>query len=341
MENHVGKTCPYCKTEIKEGEEVKYCSSCGIPHHLACWEENKGCTTFGCKEQHYEAQGTNPSDVCANCGAPLGEGQLFCPKCGASKAVQPQNICSTCGAELQSGQEFCPKCGLKVGLNLGQDMNPAINQFNANINQTNEAKKKKPMKLLIAGIAAVLVIAIAVVAFPKIFVSVDDLCAKGDYVKAYEKADEDEKLAVQVENAAAVQSAYTSDNLKDPNSFELQDVYYNETTNEDGELLRRLVLYISGANSYGDRVNNYWLYTWDEEDHEWSYFCSVSTLERDEYSAYDDTDEKLEKLIDNAGRIIIESTMEDGFKLSNDGVDRINDHFEEDTLDTIELLDIY
>ena len=54
MDEYVGKICPYCKTEIKEGEDVKVCPECGIPHHAACWEENKGCTTFGCKEQHYE-----------------------------------------------------------------------------------------------------------------------------------------------------------------------------------------------------------------------------------------------------------------------------------------------
>lgn len=63
MDEYVGKICPYCKTEIKEGEDVKVCPECGIPHHAACWEENKGCTTFGCKEQHYEEQHTNPTDL--------------------------------------------------------------------------------------------------------------------------------------------------------------------------------------------------------------------------------------------------------------------------------------
>ena len=41
MDEYVGKICPYCKTEIKEGEDVKVCPECGIPHHAACWEENK------------------------------------------------------------------------------------------------------------------------------------------------------------------------------------------------------------------------------------------------------------------------------------------------------------
>lgn len=137
MDEYVGKICPYCKTEIKEGEDVKVCPECGIPHHAACWEENKGCTTFGCKEQHYEEQHTNPTDVCTNCGAPLGDGQAFCPKCGTPKNAPKKNVCGKCGAELQDGQEFCPKCGQKVGLAVDAGVNAAINQFNSGVQKTN------------------------------------------------------------------------------------------------------------------------------------------------------------------------------------------------------------
>lgn len=100
MENYIGKICPFCKTEITEADTVKVCPACGIPHHEGCWEENHGCTTFGCSEQHYDAQHTNPTDVCTNCGAPLGDGQAFCPKCGTPKAAAPKkNICGKCGGE--------------------------------------------------------------------------------------------------------------------------------------------------------------------------------------------------------------------------------------------------
>ena len=104
MEDYIGKICPFCKMEIKEGDSVKVCPACGIPHHESCWEENKGCTTFGCSEQHYEEQHTNPTDVCQNCGVPLGD-----------------------------GQEFCPKCGQKVGLVVDAGVNAAINQFNSGV----------------------------------------------------------------------------------------------------------------------------------------------------------------------------------------------------------------
>ena len=189
MENYIGKICPFCKTEITENDTVKVCPACGIPHHEGCWEENHGCTTFGCSEQHYEAQHTNPTDVCANCGAPLGDGQAFCPKCGTPKAAAPKkNVCGKCGNELADGQEFCPKCGQRAGLVIDSGVSSAINQFNAGIDKSNEAKKKKPIKAIIAAVAAVAVIAIGALVAPKLMVSVEDLCAEGNYLEAYEKA---------------------------------------------------------------------------------------------------------------------------------------------------------
>lgn len=159
MENYIGKVCPFCKTEIKADDAVKVCPACGIPHHEGCWEENKGCTTFGCSEQHYEAQGTNPTDVCSNCGATLGDGQAFCPKCGTPKGGAKKNVCGKCGAELQDGQEFCPKCGQKAGLTVDAGVSSAINQFNAGV-----AKKKTKKPLIIGIVAAVAVVAILIFA---------------------------------------------------------------------------------------------------------------------------------------------------------------------------------
>jgi len=42
--------CPYCRTEIVESEgAAAFCGGCGTPHHRECYEENGGCTLFGCK----------------------------------------------------------------------------------------------------------------------------------------------------------------------------------------------------------------------------------------------------------------------------------------------------
>ena len=48
--NNTGIICPLCKTDITEGDAVKVCPSCGIPHHQACWENNHGCSTANCPE---------------------------------------------------------------------------------------------------------------------------------------------------------------------------------------------------------------------------------------------------------------------------------------------------
>jgi hypothetical protein len=41
--------CPYCRDTIGESVVwVRLCPSCSTPHHTACFEENGGCTVFGC-----------------------------------------------------------------------------------------------------------------------------------------------------------------------------------------------------------------------------------------------------------------------------------------------------
>ena len=156
MENYTGKICPYCKTEIAETDAVKYCPACGIPHHVGCWEENKGCTTFGCSEQHHEEQGTNPTSVCRKCGAPLGDGQAFCPKCGNAN-IAAQTACGKCGAPLGEGQEFCPQCGQKVGVILDPNVSSAIDAFNANLQPT------APTKMNIFALLALIFGAVGVI----------------------------------------------------------------------------------------------------------------------------------------------------------------------------------
>jgi hypothetical protein len=44
-----GLVCPYCRTSIAaaEGNQL-LCRGCGTPHHSECFEENGGCTVFGC-----------------------------------------------------------------------------------------------------------------------------------------------------------------------------------------------------------------------------------------------------------------------------------------------------
>ncbi len=49
----IGKTCPYCQFPLKQESKAVQCKSCKTPHHQECWNENDGCTTFGCVEKNY------------------------------------------------------------------------------------------------------------------------------------------------------------------------------------------------------------------------------------------------------------------------------------------------
>jgi hypothetical protein len=41
--------CPYCRGTIDAAVEAqRLCPGCGTPHHSDCFEENCGCTVFGC-----------------------------------------------------------------------------------------------------------------------------------------------------------------------------------------------------------------------------------------------------------------------------------------------------
>ena len=164
MENYIGKICPFCKTPITEADALVVCPACGIPHHEGCWNENGGCTTFGCSQQNYQPQHTNPTDVCTNCGAPLGDGQAFCVKCGTPKAAAPapaKAFCSKCGNELQNGQGFCPRCGQSAGVQTPPAVNPAINQYNAGVPM--QPAKKNNTPLIIGIVAAVAVVVVGAV----------------------------------------------------------------------------------------------------------------------------------------------------------------------------------
>jgi hypothetical protein len=96
MNDYIGKICPFCKTEIKENDDIVICSSCDMPHHKDCWIENQGCTTFGClgtikavdngtntvtaKEIDFEESGSFV--FCTKCGTKSSGEFAFCSKCG-------------------------------------------------------------------------------------------------------------------------------------------------------------------------------------------------------------------------------------------------------------------
>ena len=136
MEEYIGKICPFCKTVIKEGDAVKVCPSCNTAHHEACWEQNKGCSTFGCSEQHSMEQHTDPNPVeqhtdpnpveqhadptpveqyanpnpVEQYANPTPVEQYANPN-PVEQQTNPNSVCANCGTPMEFGQAFCPKCG--------------------------------------------------------------------------------------------------------------------------------------------------------------------------------------------------------------------------------------
>jgi hypothetical protein len=46
-----GRVCPYCKDAIPDAVVHIECATCSTWHHATCFEENGGCSVFGCREQ--------------------------------------------------------------------------------------------------------------------------------------------------------------------------------------------------------------------------------------------------------------------------------------------------
>lgn len=330
MEDYIGKVCPFCKTEFKEGDIVKVCSSCAVPHHESCWEENKGCTTFGCSEQHHEAPLIPPTYVCPNCGTALSDEQLFCPKCGTPKTVIKKLICTKCGADLQDGQEFCAKCGQKTKPVIDTSVNLSVPKFDDGINTVNHKKEKKQM--IIGIVIVVLAIAFAILIIINISKSVDDYLVVGNYEKAFSVAKGEEKHDVLLENIIAFLAKDIPDSLKDPSSFSLRDAWYDSEK-------QSIVLSVNGANSYGASISNYWYYTYDEDDEEYSLFLTLSDLDEEKIYSWDDTEERLEKILENITRKeVLRIIEDDSRKVDKDIVKNINNLFDEGLLENVTLL---
>jgi hypothetical protein len=45
-----GALCSICQCPILPGEETHHCTECEHDYHADCWEENKGCASYGCTQ---------------------------------------------------------------------------------------------------------------------------------------------------------------------------------------------------------------------------------------------------------------------------------------------------
>jgi hypothetical protein len=45
-----GQTCGVCQFPIEADEQRTRCPHCGLPFHAECWEQNYGCSAYGCPQ---------------------------------------------------------------------------------------------------------------------------------------------------------------------------------------------------------------------------------------------------------------------------------------------------
>ncbi|MBN1633066.1 MAG: hypothetical protein JW917_02755 [Ignavibacteria bacterium] len=101
--------CPYCQSNIKSDNEVQYCKECGTPHHKECWDENGGCTTYGC--------GQNP--VAKKNKINLGNFTIEqIEELNNQEISSEDNYCIFCGGKIETDSVYCKHCGNKVVVNL-------------------------------------------------------------------------------------------------------------------------------------------------------------------------------------------------------------------------------
>lgn len=103
--------CPYCQTNIKESADKIVCPDCHTPHHKECWEENKGCTTYGClsnpqtKAKQVDVGNETVQNIERMLEQERSTAELTdCPVC--KKQIEKSSLyCKYCGADINSNED--------------------------------------------------------------------------------------------------------------------------------------------------------------------------------------------------------------------------------------------
>ncbi len=156
-------------------------------------DENSNMTTIDNNLQDNYCEKKDQPIICSKCGAIIGEGQDFCPKCGTPKVEDHKRICSKCGIELQEGQDFCPKCGTRYDPDVSAS-------------EKADSKKKKGNKLAI-------IIPIIVVVLAAVGGSVWFFFFRG--ISVSEVAFSKDTLTITEGKTASIVSTVTPDNATD------------------------------------------------------------------------------------------------------------------------------
>lgn len=92
-----GQLCSICQTHVIAGERVVNCPQCALPFHSECWQENRGCSAYGCEGAPKTEKAPAVVDAVSNAWAD----EKPCPSCG--KTIKSQALkCRFCGASFET-----------------------------------------------------------------------------------------------------------------------------------------------------------------------------------------------------------------------------------------------
>ena len=267
---------------------------------------------------------------CKYCGKEIIAGNNYCSSCGRSTISENERHCSNCGLLLDEKQKFCTKCGTKI---INSIVFSNTDTLFKKVRQI-LFKNKNLIKIIIPAIIALFVLAgICSTVLPKIFVTPYEMMEVADYEKAYKRAKSEEKDLVLYENVIAKNCNEIKGNLKNPESFKLNEVWIDKENH-------RFVLKVSGTNSYGGTVSSYRYYTFDKDDFEYSLWLSVNDFEEEKVYSFDDAEEKIEKTLKNIYKPIIKGIVQDDSLRVDNGIEeRINTLKENGLLNSVVLID--
>lgn len=319
--------CPECNSPVSD--DISTCPNCGFPLAASEVRSDEANDIEGAESEpprvsidevsHDES--VDPDDATGSKGV---------AESGDRPEKKPAGFCPKCGKPVDAGQVFCGSCGFK----LVEKQHVADEHRRLKKGASLKAPKL-PKNALKIALSACVVAIVTLFVVPALTVSTDDLLMRGDFEGAYARVSGDKaKTDVLALNHIATLCPDVIDGLKDGDSFELRQAWYDPTECE-------IVLKVSGANSMGGTVSNYWYYTFDEDEGTFSLYTTANDLEQEEIYEYaDDWDEKLEKALNNVAKEDIgEIISNDELELPKGHIKAINALFEEGKLDDVSLID--
>lgn len=144
-----GKTCPYCQSPLKKNADVIICSVCGAPHHKECWEENNGCTTYGCAlNPTTEEKVVLPEDA-----IDVGDQTVESIRESLSRPAQDMFIdCPNCSKRIEAQATYCKHCGYNVKENKFDE---AVSEFENDYKRRYKDKLSVSRKRLYMTLASI------------------------------------------------------------------------------------------------------------------------------------------------------------------------------------------